>query len=279
MDYWRIGKARGVNNNKPIGVFDSGVGGLTVLRKLAELLPHENLLYLGDTARVPYGNKSPETIQLYAMQCAKFLLEQSVKLIVVACNTVSAVALKTIEEISHVPVVGMIKPGAQAAVRYAAHGKIGIIGTYATVKSRSYEDEIQRLRGMESSIILSQACPLFVPLAEEGWHSHPATYTIAKEYLTCLQKEQVECLILGCTHYPLLKSVIQDIMPEARLIDSGEEAAIVAKDIIEKNANVRLPEGNRQILCCLTDIHPGFQKIAKEFLGIPLTAVLQTDQL
>ncbi len=262
------------NKRRPIGVFDSGVGGLTVLRKLAELLPNEDLLYLGDTARVPYGDKSPEKIRLYAQQCALFLLEQSVKLMVVACNTVSAVALEAIEEISTVPVVGTIKPCAEAATRCIQQGRIGIIGTRATVQSKSYEKEILRLNDPNKVSIFAQECPLFVPLAEEGWHGHPATYAIAKEYLTPLQKAKIECLILGCTHYPMLKKVIQEIMGGVRLIDSGEESALVARSILQSQSQMSSAK-TRKIECWATDLTPTFASIVYQFLGLPASALHQ----
>lgn len=248
---------------RPIGVFDSGVGGLTVLNKLAESLPNEDLIYVGDTARVPYGNKSPQTIQLYARQSAQFLLEQSVKMIVVACNTVSAVALDIIEEISHVPVIGMIKAGSQAAIAKTSNGQIGVIGTYATITSQAYEKELNNLASSPIQIH-SRPCPLFVPIVEEGWLEHPATQLIAEEYLNDLKKAQIETLILGCTHYPLLKNIIRAALPNVQLIDSGEEAASKAKLIIDEN-KLNKNNSGRQIDCYLTDITPTFEKIVHQF--------------
>ncbi len=258
---------------QPIGVFDSGVGGLTVLRKLAELMPNENLIYLGDTARVPYGNKSPETISLYAQQCAQFLLERQVKMIVIACNTVSAVALKAVQAISPVPVVGMIDPGAAATARFS---RIGIIGTQATVQSKAYEIAIQSLNTARPVNIHAQACPLFVPLAEEGWHTHAAAELIAHEYLTPLQQAQIECLILGCTHYPLLKTIIQKTLPTVQLIDSGEEAAVVARASLEYTGQVMKNLSTvRTIEGYITDMNPNFATVAYRLLGRPFTHLEQ----
>jgi glutamate racemase len=252
-----------------IGVFDSGVGGLTVLRKLAELMPNENLIYLGDTARVPYGNKSAETICLYAQQCTRFLLERNVKMIVIACNTVSAVALQAVQAISPVPVVGMISPGAAAAARFS---NIGIIGTQATVQSKAYEIELRRLNAARNIHIHAQACPLFVPLAEEGWHTHSATELVAREYLAPLQLAHIDCLILGCTHYPLLNTVIQTILPSVQLIDSGEEAAGVAQVLLAKMDKIRLsPNPARNIQGYVTDMNPSFAAVAYRLLGMPFT--------
>lgn len=263
-----------MSGKQPIGVFDSGVGGLTVLHKLIEILPDEDLIYLGDTARLPYGNKSPQTIQFYAEQCAQFLLEKNVKLIVVACNTMSAVALDIVEAVSHVPVIGVINPGAKAAVAMTKHGKIGVIGTYATVKSQAYDLAITDFAPNKELKIFSQACPLFVPFAEEGWHQHEAAYIVAKEYLSALQAHDVDTLILGCTHYPLLKTVIHSIMPEVALIDSGEEAALIAKQILIKNAALNYPMNiARKIDGYLTDVNPRFSQIATQFLGIPFNSL------
>lgn len=251
-----------------IGVFDSGVGGLTALRKLAELLPQEDLLYLGDTARVPYGSRSEQTIQLYAKQCVEFLLAHSVKLILVACNTASAVALPLLQKLSPVPIVGVIKPTVQAAMHHHVNinpRHIGIIGTHATIQSKTYEQEIQRHHSAHQLIHThALACPLFVPLAEEGWHDHAATYAIAKEYLAPLQEVKLDTLILGCTHYPLLKKVIHDLMPGVLLIDSSEEAAIAAAHLVQKTDEAKTL---REITCYTTDHTAIFTRFVEELVG------------
>lgn len=264
------------NKTCPIGVFDSGVGGLTVLRKLAALLPEEDLLYLGDTARVPYGNKSARTVQTYTHQCVRFLLSKSVKLIVIACNTASAVALEVATELSPVPVIGMIEPAARAAIRASSSGKIGIIGTYATVGSKAYEKTITALDKQRSPEVYAQACPLFVPLAEEGWHNHAATHLIAEEYLAPLRSAGVDTLIMGCTHYPLLAGVIGSLMPGVRLVDSGEESAVVAHEILESTEQAQTARtAPRRIDCYVTDRPTTFTTVAERFLGFPLAHVHQ----
>ncbi|HEY6953131.1 MAG TPA: glutamate racemase, partial [Bacteroidota bacterium] len=191
-----------MKNARPIGVFDSGIGGLTVVRALMKHLPHENLVYFGDTARVPYGPKSAQVVREYAVQDTDELLKHNVKYIVVACNTVSAVALDVVQKRARVPVLGVIVPGAEAAAHATVKKRVGIIGTLGTVLSNAYTNAIRQIDpGIQ---VFSQPCPLFVPLAEEGWTSHAATELIAKEYLFPLTLEKIDTLILGCTHYPLL---------------------------------------------------------------------------
>lgn len=264
------------NPQSAIGVFDSGVGGLTALRKLADMLPGANLIYLGDTARVPYGNRSPEIIAYYAQQCTEFLLGREVKLIIVACNTVSAVALNLIESISPVPVIGVIKPAVSAALAVTKTNRIGIIGTRATIQSGAYELEFQKLAGDRENHIFSCPCPLFVPLVEEGWHDHGATYTIALEYLQPLITAQIDTLILGCTHYPLLKKTIQQIMPDVQLIDSGEEAAVVASQLIANSWYLKTnrQEQERYIECYVTDpTTTSILRLVHDIFGLPSETV------
>lgn len=264
-------------DNRPIGVFDSGIGGLIALTALAKALPQENLLYLGDTARVPYGDRSPEIVKNYARECTQFLLNHSVKLIVVACNTVSAIALAEIEKISPVPVIGVIKPAVSAVLLNSENKKIGIIGTRVTVQSRSYEHEIYKTRERTDLFIYAQACPLFVPLIEEGWHEDPFIYPIVEKYLQPLKEEKIDALILGCTHYPLLKKVIGEIMPNVILIDPAEEAARQTATIIQesKPRKAVLQEFSKagQIECCVTDLTPTFTRLVNQFLGVPSESV------
>jgi glutamate racemase len=262
-------------DNRPIGVFDSGIGGLFALTALAEALPHENLLYLGDTARVPYGDRSPQIVKKYARQCTEFLLNHSVKLIVVACNTVSAIALAEIEKNSPVPVIGVIKPAVSAVLLNPDHKKIGIIGTRATVQSRSYEHEIYKTHAQGDISIYARACPLFVPLIEEGWHGDPFIYPIVEKYLSPLKEENIDALILGCTHYPLLKNVIGEIMPNVTLIDPAEEAAKQTAITIQQSnlAALQIFSKERQIECCVTDITPTFIQLLSQFLGVSSEAV------
>lgn len=267
-----------INANAPIGVFDSGVGGLTVVRKLADLLPNERVIYFGDTARVPYGNKSPETIRLYARQITDYLLSRGVKLIIIACNTASSVALELVRERSTVPVIGMIRPGAQAAVNASSTGRIGVIGTYATILSDAYTQTITEI--LPSAHILSRACPLFVPLAEEGWNDTPVAHMIAEEYLSPLRDASIDTLVLGCTHYPILSSVIRKTMHGIRLIDSGEEAAREAQVLLTAlnlvaNSNNEKSDKLPQIECVVTDKPTTFSTVAEHFLGYELQSVEQ----
>jgi glutamate racemase len=222
---------------KPIGIFDSGIGGLTVAKEIMNLLPHENIVYFGDTARVPYGSKSKETITRFAKEGVSFLMKQDVKMIVIACNTVSATCLEELQEMLPVPVVGVIEPGARAAVKATRNGRVGVIGTERTVKSGAYEKAIQTLNGTIK--IFSKACPLFVPLVEEGWLENEVAYHTAKIYLDPLQKEGIDTLVLGCTHYPLLKPTLKKVVGDGViLVDSAlETAREVAGILFEKCLN------------------------------------------
>ena len=211
-------------NPAPIGVFDSGIGGLTVVHELIRQLPGESIVYFGDTARVPYGPKSPETVRRYSREIAAFLREQGVKNIVIACNTATAHALTALREDLPMPVVGVVEPGARAAVAASTRGHIGVIGTVGTIKSGAYE---RAIRALNPDIrVTARACPLFVPLVEEGWTEHEAARLIAHEYLAPLIAEDIDTLVLGCTHYPLLKPLLRDVLgPDVRLIDRAEETA------------------------------------------------------
>lgn len=261
-----------INTNCAIGVFDSGIGGLTVVRALMERLPFENIIYFGDTARVPYGIKSVETINRYAAQITDFLIQKKVKLLIVACNTMAAVAHQTIADLSPVPVLEVIDASARMAIQSSRNKSIGVIGTPATINSKAYARAIHLLN--KDAKVFSQACPMLVPLVEEGWFDHPATELIAREYLKPVITEQVDTLVLGCTHYPLLKPLLQDIMGGAvTLIDSAEAMADIAADLIATQ-NI----GNRQALppehlFCVSDLPNRFQTIGERFLGRTLERV------
>jgi glutamate racemase len=213
-----------MSNAAPIGVFDSGIGGLTVAHEVIRQLPHESIVYFGDTARVPYGPKSPETVRRYSREIAEFLRDQGVKGIVIACNTATAHALTTLRDEMSMPVIGVVEPGARAAVAATKSGHIGVIGTAGTIKSGAYE---RAIRALDSDIrVTPRACPLFVPLVEEGWTDHEATRLIAREYLEPMLSDEIDTLVLGCTHYPLLKPLLREVLgPDVRLIDSAEETA------------------------------------------------------
>ncbi|HEU5217609.1 MAG TPA: glutamate racemase, partial [Gemmatimonadales bacterium] len=211
-------------NRAPIGIFDSGLGGLTVAHAIFERLPHDSTIYFGDTARVPYGPKSADTVRRYSLEIMEWLLSERVKAIVVACNTSTAHALEALRAASPVPVIGVIEPGARAAVAAAGGLPIGVIGTSGTIGSGAYEREIRRLT--PGTAVIARPCPLFVPLVEEGWFDHPATRLIAEEYLAPLTDGGIGSLVLGCTHYPLLKPLLQEVVgPRVALIDSAEETA------------------------------------------------------
>ena len=261
--------------SKAIGVFDSGVGGLTVVKELLRQLPDERIVYFGDTARVPYGIKSKETIIRFSIENILFLLKQDVKLICVACNTVSSIALPDIRNHFRVPIVGVLSPGAREAVYATKNKRIGVIGTKATIASRAYEREIKML---DPDIkITSQACPLFVPFVEEGWIKEPAVFEVAQSYLRPLKKAGVDTLILGCTHYPLLKTVIKKVMGDGvALIDSAKQAACEVKQIL---AQAGLLESNPspQRDFYVSDGPAWFQGLAKRFLGHQVKEVIKVN--
>lgn len=218
-------------SSHPIGVFDSGIGGLTVVRALMERLPFENIVYFGDTARVPYGVKSPETITKYAEEITNFLLQKDVKLLIVACNTMAAVAYQTVKGLSPVPVLDVIDAGARRAASETRSKHIGVIGTPATINSNAYARAIHRHD--PDMRVFSQACPLFVPLVEEGWWNHPVTRLTAQEYLRPVLAEHVDTLVLGCTHYPLIKPLLQEIAgPDILLVDSAEAMADITAALL-----------------------------------------------
>jgi glutamate racemase len=251
----------------PIGIFDSGVGGLTVVDQIHRRLPNENLVYLGDTARVPYGTKSPSTVVRFACEDTQFLLQQNVKAVVVACNTASAWALPALERKFDVPVFGVIVPGACAALEKTKSQRIGIIGTNATVRSQAYSKAI--LARCETAQVFARACPLLVPLAEEGWDNHPVTLRVLREYLAPLLREKIDTLVLGCTHYPLLKDAIRKVTKgKMELIDSAESCALYVE---EQLAGLKLLSANRRhrgtIQPFVTDEVERFDELAARFLG------------
>jgi glutamate racemase len=263
-------------NTKPIGVFDSGIGGLTVVRSLIERLPNENIVYFGDTARVPYGPKSAQTVREYAAQDTEFLLKHNVKMVVVACNTVSAVALDVVQKHAKVPVTGVIIPGAKMAAAATRKKRIGVIGTITTVASNAYANALRQLD--KTLVVVSQACPLFVPLVEEGWIEHSATSMIAKEYLFPLKLEKIDTLILGCTHYPLLKAVVQSVMGNnLTLIDSGEATAAEVEAMLKQNDSCNTSKHKGNIQFFLSDMPHKFAEIGEKFLGRKMGRVRRAE--
>src|SRR5690606_4410306 len=256
-----------------IGVFDSGVGGLTVLRAIRQRLPHEPTIYLGDTARVPYGTKSPEVVIRYSRNNASLLLRQGVQMLVVACNTASAHALEVLRAELPVPVVGVVEPGVEAAVRARPGGRIGVIGTAGTIASGAYQRAIEARTGTPPTV--ARACPLFVPLAEEGWTEGPMSEAIAERYLGDL-RGKLDVLILGCTHYPLLRSVIQEVVgPNTLLVDSGASVAeVLAAEAAEAKGATDRPPTHRLLV---TDVPVRFEEVVTRFLGERPERVEQVD--
>jgi len=259
----------------PIGIFDSGVGGLTVYRALHERLPAERFIYLGDTARVPYGTKSLSTVERYGIENAKFLEAQGIKLLVVACNTASALALPAIGNTVNIQVVGVIEPGARAALRIAGGKRIAVIATEATVQSGAYAKAINNIDPRAK--VIERACPLFVPLAEEGWANSDVARSVAGQYLRDLRDADLGALVLGCTHYPILRQLIGEVIgTDVPLIDSGEAAAQEVKSLLESK-QLRASQTTRELeerrLCddldhfYVTDAAERFAKVAERFLG------------
>ncbi|NOX96852.1 MAG: glutamate racemase [Nitrospirae bacterium] len=260
---------------RPIGVFDSGVGGLTVVKELFGQLPGENIIYFGDTARVPYGIKSDRTVVKFSLQNSRFLAQFKIKLLIVACNTASAVGLDILRKEFPFPVLGVIEPGARAALRLAKNKRIGVIGTEATVSSRAYVKLIEGIN--PSARIFSQACSLFVPLVEEGWLEGEITAAVVRKYLSSLKKKSIDSLILGCTHYPLLKPLLQKEMEGIVLIDSAREVVAEAKKVLGDRG--MLGAGNRTPYrrYYVSDMPARFVRVGKMFLGEDITPVEQVE--
>lgn len=251
----------------PIGIFDSGVGGLTVFQEIERVLPGESLIYLGDSARVPYGTKSAETVTRYAMESADHLLGRDVKALVIACNTATSAALETLREHLQIPLIGVIEPGAGAAVAIT-RGRIGVIATEATVRSQAYANAIRRI---EPDVeIFEQACPLFVPLAEEGWANTRVAREVAEIYLAPLLDAGIDTLVLGCTHYPILKNTIRTVVGDGvAIVDSAETTAEALVDLLRERGLLapeveRDPRSPHQFL--VTDAAERFRRVAEEFL-------------
>ena len=259
-------------SERAIGVFDSGVGGLTVLRELRSQVPGESLVYLGDTARVPYGTKSSPTVLRYAHEAARFLLTKQVKLLVVACNTASAVALDDLAKHNQIPVVGVIEPGARRALEVTSNGRIGVVGTEGTIRSGAYERALRA--GRPDVIVHAAACPLFVPLAEEGWAGHEVARLTAREYLTPLLDKGIDTLVLGCTHYPLLKQMLQEVVgPDVQLVDSAQETAKAVAAQLKEHQLLRQTTPVQPPRYFVTDIPDRFERVGGAFLGEKLQGV------
>jgi len=263
-----------VSEELPIGIFDSGVGGLTVMKEIVALLPGENIIYFGDTARVPYGTRSRETVTKYSIENTEFLMSKGIKALVVACNTASSVSLAFLRKKFPVPVIGVVEPGARAAAAASKLKKVAVIGTEATINSRSYEEAIKAIDG--SVEVSGIACPLFVPLIEEGWLDGEVVKLTAEKYLSSLRYNGVDSIVLGCTHYPMIKDVIKDVMG-VPLIDSAVETAKEVKRVLEEKGMLRQggDGGSREFF--VTDFPEKFSHVGENFLGHEILNISKVD--
>jgi glutamate racemase len=265
-----------MSDDRPIGVFDSGIGGLTVVQELIRKVPNESILYFGDTARVPYGSKSPATVARYAGEAAAFLLSRDVKMLVIACNTATAHAEQRLDATLTIPVIGVIEPGARAAVNATRTGRVGVIGTAGTIASGAYDMAVRRM--LPEARVYAQPCPLFVPLVEEGWGNHAAARLIAREYLSPLHEMDVDVLILGCTHYPLLHPLIEDVMgPDVRLVDSSTETAADVASALDRAGMRRTSATPPTYTFAASDASLRFRTVGRSFVGEILKVVEQVD--
>jgi glutamate racemase len=264
------------DRHSPIGVFDSGIGGLTVLRALQERLPQESTVYLGDTARVPYGTKSADVVTRYSVKNAEALLEYGVKLLVVACNTASSVALPELRKRLAIPVLGVIEPGAKAAAAATQSGHVAVIGTPGTIKSGAYQRALEAER--KGVVVQSLACPMFVPLAEEGWVDGEVPLLVARKYLSGLRGTKVDTLVLGCTHYPLLADVISEVVgPSITLVDSAKATAQRAAELLGERDLLKTGLSSVERHFLVTDVPERFVEVGGRFLGRPLSGARQID--
>jgi glutamate racemase len=267
---------RGRPGDPALGIFDSGIGGLTVVKALLRLLPRETLIYLGDTARTPYGTKSAEVVRRYSFENAEFLIEKGVKLLVVACNTSSSVAIEALQDRYEIPVLGVIEPGAAAAAAATHNRKVGVIATEATIASGSYTKALRRQRA--DLEIYTRACPLFVPLAEEGWLDNAVARAAADLYLGSLQRSGIDTLILGCTHYPLLRDTIAEVMgPTVALIDSATATALAVRRTLEEQGLARR-RGSGAACFFVSDAPDRFIKVGSRFLGAQVDSAVRIER-
>jgi len=266
----------GVNSALPIGVFDSGVGGLTVVRALHKALPHEDFVYLGDTARMPYGTKSPKAIVQFSCEDAQFLMHRQVKAIVAACGTVSSWALPILQDRFSVPVAGVIEPGVKTALKVSRKQRIGIIATNATVRSMAYNRFI--LKENPNAEVFSTGCPLLIPLVEAGWTHHRVTKLVLKEYLDPLRRQNIDTLILACTHFALLSDLIQEVVNgDVKLVDCAEACAMSVSKQLKSLGLLNKKNRNGSIQCFVTDESERFSELSTQFLGESIDPALQVD--
>jgi len=260
----------------PIGIFDSGIGGLTVVKELTRLMPEQDLIYFGDTARVPYGTRSVKLIRQYALEDASFLKQYGIKTLIVACNTASAVAVDLLQDVLDIPVTGMIGPGVSAAVNKTENNRIGVIGTTATVNSMAYNMKIRELNSEVN--VYGQPCPILVPLVEEGWINEEITRLTVRKYLEPLLLKNIDTIILGCTHFPVIRSLIQEEAgPDVTLIDSGQEAAKIVQTMIGEDVKSESSGTVGRFQCYVSDIPDKFDEVGTRFLGKPLVNAERVD--
>ena len=261
-----------MSDKNPIGIFDSGLGGLTVVKAIRNVLPKESIIYFGDTARVPYGNKSPNLVKEYSLQITEFLLERGTKIIIVACNTATALALDTLQNKLDIPVIGVVKPGVDSALKLTKNNRIGVIGTISTINSGVYETELKI--NNHSVEVAATPCPLFVPLAEEGWLNESVTKLVAEKYLEPINKAAVDTLILGCTHYPLLAKVIQEIVSsKIKLVDSAQAMAVETAEVLMNNGLLNDQNNKGVLKLFVSDLPAQFETVASRFLGEKISNV------
>lgn len=264
-----------IKNNRPIGIFDSGFGGLTVMSAISKLMPKENIIYFGDTAHVPYGSKSKKIVTEFATKISKFLVKNNVKMIVIACNTASAFSLDYLKKNIKVPVIGVIKAGSVMAAQNTKNKKIGVIGTEGTIKSSAYEKEIKKYDNKINCF--SQACPLFVPLVEEGWNNGKITKDIIKVYLKNLVDKKIDTIILGCTHYPLLKNTIKKVIgKKINIVDSANAVALVVKKLLTEKDLLKV-DGKSAYKFYVSDGPDKFKNIGSKFLGKKILTVKKVE--
>jgi glutamate racemase len=258
-------------DSRPIGVFDSGLGGLTVVKELIRELPDENIVYFGDTARIPYGTRSKEIVTKYSAQCIRFLLSKDIKMVVIACNTVSAGSLDDLTAMFDLPILGVIRPGARAAVEATRSGRIGVTGTSGTIRSQAYPKAIRQLK--PDITVIDQACTLFVPIVEEGWSDTEVARLTAESYLDNMKKQAVDTVVLGCTHYPLLENTISRVMgPDVKLINPAVNTAREAKEILAKGGKLRQAGAEPCLSFYVSDFGQSFQRIGSRFLNREIAA-------
>lgn len=264
-------------DKRPIGIFDSGIGGLTVAKEIFTHLPYEDIVYFGDTARVPYGTKSPQTVRKFSYSNMRFLMSQKVKMAIVACNTASATSIEKLRvEFPGIPIIGVIEPAVELALICTGNKRIGVIGTESTISSNAYLKEIRMLN--PNAMIFGQPCPLFVPLVEEGWIDRKETSMIAREYLRPLKKKKIDTLILGCTHYPLLKSVIKKIIGKGvAVIDSARVIAEECEEVLREKGLSNRSNRKGWHKFFVSDNPERFRRIGQKFLGYKIGSVKQVD--